>query len=195
MSWLTAFDAHERWRRRLFRNAREEAEMLLIGRPVPTQEAYMMLGRLLGTLPPAAIFYRIFGEAMLDADSWFIFLPLCVLMNLACRLVGRWMGRVLGVWMDDIERRTWGGTIFLAALVGLLWGVLTGGAGGLVFFGFGAIFGVFCAVPVGVLAFAAFASLHRLLARGGMIEEAHLRPLAWGVAAVIAALILSPRIF
>jgi hypothetical protein len=45
-----------------------------------------------------------------------------------------------------------------------------------------------------MLAFAAFAPLHRLLARGGMIDARHLAPLAWGINLAISALILSPRL-
>ncbi len=37
--------------------------------------------------------------------------------------------------------------------------------------------------------------LHRLLARGGMIEAAQFRPLAWGVTMIFVALISSPHVF
>ncbi len=78
----------------------------------------------------------------------------------------------------------------MALLIGWLWAIGTGAAGGLVFFGIGAIFGVSFAIPVGLLAFASFMPLHRLLARGGMIEAGHLWPLACGVTMTVTALIL-----
>ncbi len=67
---------------------------------------------------------------------------------------------------------------------------MTGALGGFVFFGIGAFVGAALAVPVGALAFAVFAPLHRLLARGGMIDARQLWPLALGVSGTIAALIL-----
>jgi len=54
--------------------------------------------------------------------------------------------------------------------------------------------GVFYALAVALPAFLVFTTLHRLLARGGMIEERHLWPLAWAVAATPAALVLSPSL-
>ncbi len=69
--------------------------------------------------------------------------------------------------------------------------IVTGAAGGLVCFGFGALFGPFFAVPVALAAFPVFATFHRLLSRGGMIEARSLWPLAYGVPGVIAATILS----
>ena len=80
--------------------------------------------------------------------------------------------------------------ILNAMLTGLCWGLVTGAAGGLVAFGLGAIVGVICAVPIGVCAFVLFTTLHRPLARGGMIDARHFWPLACGITLTISALIL-----
>jgi hypothetical protein len=77
-------------------------------------------------------------------------------------------------------------------LFGALWGLVTGASGGAVVFGFGSIFGAICATPVALFAFPVFTILLRLLARGGMIEERILWPLAFGIPTIIAAAILSP---
>ena len=79
--------------------------------------------------------------------------------------------------------------------MGFAWGAITGAAGGAICFGIGAIFGALYAAPVGTLAFILFTPLHRLLARGGMIDARHFWPLACGVTMTITALILSPHIF
>ncbi len=79
--------------------------------------------------------------------------------------------------------------------VGALWGLTTGAVGGVWFFGFGSFFGALIALPVGMLGFALFTPLHRLMARGGMIDARHFWPLAGGVVFTITALILSPRIY
>lgn len=195
LNQLTAFDAAKTARRRLFRNAREEQEMLLMRRPVSTSDAYALLGTLLGVLPPAAIFYRIFFAYRIIDTSTLGLLAICFVMNVICCLTGRVMGAHFGERIDDLERSSWNYTFVLSFALGCLWGLVCGSAGGVIFVGIGAFFGVFCAVPIGATAFSLFTLLHRLLARGGMIEAGLLWPLACGIALFIVALILSPHIF
>jgi hypothetical protein len=200
LNWLVAFHAYDDYRRRLFRNAREETDAQLMRRPFTTRQAYARLGLLLGALPPAAIFYRMFGrvleeELSISFERGVGWLLLFVLMNLICCVVGRSMGAALGKYVDALERSSWSKMLLVVALLGFVWAIVAGAAGGLLFFGIGAIFGAALAVPVGSLGFVLFTSLHRLSARGGMIDARHFWPLACGVALVIAALILSPQLF
>ena len=102
-----------------------------------------------------------------------------------------YFGRKVG----DPRAWSWFVLIFCSMLMGTAWGVITGAAGGAVGFGFGAIPGVICAVPVALAAFPVFATLHRAVSRDGMIEERQLWPLAFGIPVIIAALILSPGIY
>jgi hypothetical protein len=190
LNWLVAFHAADE---RVRRDAREREEVELMTRPVDAQRTYRLLGALLGLLPPAAIFYRVFGRMLLEERNpqyTFAFLSLLVAMNVLCWLVGRLMAGHLGERVAASERGPWLKTLWVAALCGFAWAAVTGAAGGLLFFGIGALFGPFFAVPCGVAGFVAFTILHRLLARGGMIEARNLRPLAWGVALTIAAFIL-----
>jgi hypothetical protein len=193
LSWLLAADAEAERRARQFRTPREEREMLMMPRPVNAGRAYALFGLLLGTLPPAAIFIRLFGYGFghgLDLDE-FTLSALCLAMNVVCAFVGRQMGRAVGQTMiASAERRSWTLTVLFALVAAFVWAVATGAAGGAIFFGVGAIFGAFSALAVALPAFLAFTTLHRLLARGGMIDARHLRPLAWGVAATAAALVL-----
>jgi len=116
-------------------------------------------------------------------------------MNAVCCLVGRKSGAYFGRRMGDPRAWSWPVLFFCSMLMGTAWAIITGGAGGAVGFGFGAIFGVICAVPVALAGFPVFATLHRVVSRDGMIEERRLWPLVFGIPIVIAALILSPGIY
>jgi hypothetical protein len=187
LRWLVAADAEAARRARLFRSPREEREMLMMRRAVSPERAFALFGLLLGTLPPAAIFLRL--VLLFDWEVkplGLIFIP----MLLVCAALGRVMGRRVGGPISEFERGGRVRFVLFTAAAALGWATVTGASGGAIFFGVGAIFGVFCAIAVALPAFAAFAAFHRLLARGGMIDARHLRPLAWGVAATAAAAVL-----
>jgi hypothetical protein len=193
LSWLGFELSPETERRRLLFE-RERRRTLSMLRPRATEEAYRRFGTFLGLLPPLALFTRVLLNSRLDGDTLAIWGAFCVAMNLVCCLVGRKFGGFLGRKAGDPRARTLPVLLFASLLMALLWGVVTGAAGGAVVFLVGAIFGVFCAVPVALAAFPVFALLHRLLSHGGMIEERQVWPLALGVPLVAAALILSPWI-
>jgi hypothetical protein len=182
---LLAENEREAKRRLLFRNYLEEEEMLLMHRPISTEKAFALFGMLLGMLPPAAIFLKILPSTL--ASGLFV---LFLIMNLVCCFVGRWMGAWAGRWLGSKGNASWAWTVFASLVAGVVWGVVTGGAGGLPAFGIGAIFGAVCAMIVAIVAFPLFALLHRPLTCGGMIEARHLWPLACGVVTLISALIL-----
>jgi hypothetical protein len=115
-------------------------------------------------------------------------------MNVTCSMMGWKMGGVLGSRIDDYERASWHRMWVCSAGAGAVWGLATGGVGGALFFGVGSLFGALIALPVGIIGFALFTQLHRLMAHGGMIDARHLWPLACGVVLTITALILSPNI-
>lgn len=163
--------------------------------PRTTEQSYASLGALLGLLPPAAMFGRFLTSFDSRNEQGLVLFGICLLMNLICWAVGRAMGSWAGRKMGDPRARAWHELVAAAAFLACLWGVVTGAAGGVIVFGIGAAAGALLAVPVGLGGFLLFAPLHRLLARGGMIEARHLRPLALGVAGAIAALILSPSLF
>jgi hypothetical protein len=188
LTWLVAANAEAD--RRARRNPREEEEALMMRRPLTTERAFARFGLLLGTLPPAAIFVRLLLLFHFTGTVGLIFVPAL----LVCALLGWRMGAHAGRGFDESERGSWTRTIVVALEDAFVWAAATGAAGGAIFFGVGAIFGFVCALPVALFAFALFAPLHRLLARDGMIDARQLSPLAWGVNAAIAALILSPNV-
>jgi hypothetical protein len=166
--------------------------MMLMSHPLTAQRAYALFGMLIGALPPAVIFARIFGYGFTQSfggGGIFLFI-MCLIMNVVCCLTGRAMGSALSRSLNSMERWSWSRMMLLLPLIGAAWGAVAGGAGGLVFFGFGSLFGVVCAVPVGMMAFTIFTPLHRLLVRGGMIDARHFWPLACGINMIVSALIL-----
>ena len=59
--------------------------------PLSARRAYALFGMLLGGLPPAAIFIRMFGYGLTPpfaGDAAFFFI-MCVAMNIVCCLTGR----------------------------------------------------------------------------------------------------------
>lgn len=190
LGWLKAEVARAEQRRQTARREREERQALSMLNPLTTSEAFGWFGLFLGLFPPAAIFCRIFGGVISQEQYGLGMLLVCLLMNAVCCAVGRAMGARLGKSIADTRKRHWLLMLLAALLFGVLWGLITGAAGGAVFVIIGSIVGVACAVPVGALAFVLFTTLHRLLSRGGMIEERQLWPLAFGVPCVIAAAIL-----
>jgi hypothetical protein len=194
LSWLRAEIARDELRDKTFRIARKQRSLPALGVALSTEEAYAWFGTFLGLFPPFAIFCRVLtngfrGDAAL---GWgLIFLS----MNAVCCLVGRKSGAYFGRKMGDPHAWSWLVLFFCSMLMGTAWAIITGAAGGAVGFGFGAIFGVICAVPVALAGFPVFATLHRAVSRDGMIEERRLWPLVFGIPIIIAALILSPGIY
>lgn len=195
VNWLRDELAREQSARSNARLEREAALALSMRAPRTSAQAYAALGALLGLLPPAAMFGRFLSSFDFQARQEYGVLAFCVAMNVICCAVGRAMGSCLGRRAGDPRGRAWYELLLAAALLGFLWGLITGASGGVIVFGIGALAGAALAVPVGLAGFVLFAPLHRLLSHGGMIEASHLRPLALGLAGAIAALILSPSVF
>ncbi|HKR01359.1 MAG TPA: hypothetical protein VJT09_11845 [Pyrinomonadaceae bacterium] len=196
LDWLLATNQWEAARQRMFRGPQEEEEMLLMHHPLTAREAFALFGLLLGMLPPIAIFFRILngfaGTRWTDIFASGVFILLLILIAI-CGLVGKWMGDVMGRWLEDKDRLSWKRMLYESAVAGIAWGAVTGAAGGFLAFGVGALIGLVCAVAVGVTTFPLFSMFHRLMARGGMIDARHFWPLACGVALLVVALVLSPH--
>ncbi|MGB7923822.1 MAG: hypothetical protein WCF57_11315 [Pyrinomonadaceae bacterium] len=192
MNWLLEANEREAHRRSMFRDAHEEEQMQLMGHPLAARRAYTLFGMLLGLLPPAVIFARMFGYGFSPrpfGNGAFIFF-MCLAMNVVCALAGGGMGAALSSTLERLSHWSWTRMLLILPFIGAIWGAVAGFAGGLIFFGIGAVAGLICAIPVGMSAFTLFAPLHRLLARGGMIDARHFWPLACGVTMIVSALIL-----
>ncbi len=189
LTWLKAESDPDVQRRRLVRE-REQNRALAMRGPLGTEEAYRWFGTFLGLLPPLALFDRVLTHSGSITGVWPV--AFCVGMNVICCIVGRWFAGRLGRWMSDPRARSRTSFALLTFLMAVAWSAVTGGLGGALFFGIGAFFGILVAAPVALVAFPAFAILHRLVSRGGMIEARHAWPLAFGIPLTIAAMISSP---
>lgn len=193
LNWLIAANLHEASRRRLFRHGDDEEQLRLMRRPIPTEKAYALFGMMLGLFPSIAIFYRVVGYGFtfgIYTRPDRLILVYCIAMNILCTFVGSLCGSKIGGWFARESLAS--GKVSLRDLMvaGIGWGAVTGAVAGVIVFGIGAIFGALIVMPIGLVGFVLFTWLHRLVARGGMIDARHFWPLACGVAMFIAALIL-----
>jgi hypothetical protein len=189
MSWLKQ-ESDPEVQRRALALQEEECRALSMQRPLTTEQAYRLFGTFLGLIPPFALFERTLASSGGNPPLWPVLF--CVGMNVICCLVGRRFAGYLGRSMSNPRALSGVGFAFTIFLMVITWSLVTGGSGGALFFGIGAIFGAIFAAPVALIGFPAFAILHRLISRGGMIEERHTWPLAFGIPLTIAAVIMSP---
>jgi hypothetical protein len=195
LRWLLAANEAEAQRIRMFRGAHDEEQVLLMRSPISTSQAYAIFGTLLGAIPSAAIFYRLFGYGFAAASPSFLLLVLCLAMNAACCAVGGYAANKIGQHIEKTDF-DFGWRLLTRVLgMGTLWGVATGGAGGVLFFLIGAPLGMIFAVPVACAAFFLFVPLHHVFSCAGMIDRRHCWPLASGITMVLAAFIVSPYVF
>ena len=112
------------------------------------------------------------------------------IVNLIAAVVGYFSGKVVGKLVGELEKMSWTSMLLILPFLGLLWGILAGGAGGIIIFIVGAIFGAAIGGAVGAAALPAFTVFHRLLKKGDLIEGRQFLPIAFGVTFVICAFIL-----
>lgn len=130
--------------------------------------AYALLGWLIGTFPPAITFVAMFATQSPDPspDPNAINLTgLFVLIAVICSVAGLITGAFIGLLMKFLRRVHWILPIVLSPILGLIWAVITGGAGGFPVFVVGAIFGAVYAAPFGILGFLLFSTAYESLAR------------------------------
>ena len=190
LDWLLAANAEIASRKSRFHSAREETEAMLIKNPLSGRQAFAYFGLLLGTFPPAAIFARLLSDAgnFRSEDLWL--LGVAAIINLISGIVGYFSGRMIGKIVTQLEKQSWTRMILALPFLGILWGVLAGGAGGVIVFGIGAIFGALLGAAVGSAALPVFAIFHRLLKKGDQIDRRQFMPLAFGVTFIVCAFVL-----
>lgn len=158
--------------------------------PFTSEKTFANFGLLLGIFPPAAIFAKyVFESGVAFRDEAWI-LGVLLIVNVITATVGYFSGRLIGKAVREIEKKSWTSMLFLLPFVGLLWGIVSGGAGGVIIFVIGAVFGAILGGAVGFLALPIFAVFHRLLKKGEMIDRRYFMPLAFGITCAICAFIL-----
>lgn len=174
----------------LFKSDQEKLEAELMHHPLDTKKVFAYFGLLLGTFPPASIFAKFIIDAshFRFEDTWIF--GVMFIINLLTAIVGYFSGKVIGQMVRDVENYSWLKMLLLLPFIGILWGVMAGGAGGVIVFLFGALFGAMLGAMVGAITVPLFAVFHRLLKKGEMIENKHFLPLAFGVTFTVCAFIL-----
>ena len=190
LNTLLSLNQQDMEEKALFQNENEELQAKLLKNPIKTEKAYAMFGLLLGIFPPLSIFSKIILDSFGHRNEIAIAF-LLILANLACAMIGYFSGKLIGKVMIEVQKLRWVSMIALSPFVGILWGILTGGGGGLFILIFGAIFGAMIAAVVGGAALPVYAVFHRLLKRGDSIEQNHFLPIAFGITFTISAFILS----
>ncbi len=177
----------------VYRDENECYEATLIKNPLTTEKAFAQFGLLLGTFPPMVMFGRFVADSVSTSEQlWLI--PFLSFVNLVCAFAGHFSGKIVSKMVAEVEKWNWANMLVILPFIGILWGLIAGGAGGLVIFGIGAIFGAIIAAAVGGLSLPVFTIFHRLLKKGDVIERNLFLPISLGVALIVSAYILGLNI-
>ena len=174
----------------MYRSEGEKTEAALMENPLSVEATYAFFGLLLGTFPPLAMFIRFFGEKGIFRGEDFWIVGVFAVINLITATVGYFSGKVVGRIAFELEKSSWSYMLFALPFIGILWGILAGGAGGVIIFVIGAFFGAALGATVGSVALPAFTVFHRLLRRGDELDRKHFLPIAFGITFIISAFIL-----
>ena len=187
---LLAANAETARQKSLFRSEREKTEAALMENPLSVEMTFAYFGLLLGAFPPLAMFIRFFAEKGMFRGEDFWIVGVLAIVNLITATVGFFSGKLVGRIVGELEKVSWSYMLFSLPFIGILWGTLTGGAGGAIIFVLGAFFGAALGAAVGAVALPAFTIFHRLLKRGDRFDRRHFLPLAFGITFIISAFIL-----
>ena len=129
--------------------------------------AYGLFGWLLGTLTPGlCVLLILLDKFSLSNENDRQTAGFFLIVVAICSGVGLFAGAAIGVLMKFLRSRVhWIVPILAAPFLGVIWGVIAGGAGGLPIMIIGALFGAIIAGVVGGFGFGAFALIYELLAR------------------------------
>jgi len=174
----------------MFRTERERTEAALMSNPLSIEKTFALFGLLLGTFPPLAMFIRFFAEKGIFRGEDFWIVGVLAIINLITATVGYFSGKLIGKIVGNLEDYSWSYMLFILPFIGIFWGILAGGAGGIIIFGIGAFFGAALGAMVGMVALPALAVFHRLLKKGDQFDRKHFLPIAIGITFIISAFIL-----
>ncbi len=174
----------------LFRSEREKTEAAMMKNPLSSVQTFSYFGLILGAFLPAAMFTRflIDSRGLRNEDIWI--LGVIAIVNIISSVVGFLSGKLIGKIIREVETYSWWKMLLLLPFIGIFWGIISGGAGGIIILIIGAFFGALLGGMVGSVALPAFTIFHRLLKKGDMIDRKHFLPLAFGITFIICGFIL-----
>ena len=103
--------------------------------PYSTEKAFSIFGLMLGLIPPATIFGKwAYEGGMLEKGEagWFL---LFLAVNLISAITGYFSGKTVGKIVSNLEQLSWTKMLLAMPFIGILWGIISGGAGGDIFEG------------------------------------------------------------
>ncbi len=187
---LLAVNAEIAREKLLFGSDQEKTAAAMMKNPLSVENSFAYFGLLLGILTPAAMFIKFFSDAGAFRSRDFWILGVLAVINLITAIVGYFSGKLIAKIVAALENLSWSSMILTLPFIGILWGILAGGAGGVIVFVIGAFFGAFLGAAVGSVALPAFAVFHRLLKKGDKFDRKHFLPIAFGITFIVSAFIL-----
>lgn len=190
MNALLAANAETEREKSLYASERERFEADLIKNPLTSEKAFSYFGLLLGVFTPATIFLKFVLDAGSFRNDQLWILGIMAVVNLVSAVVGFFSGKLIGKIVRETEKMVWWKMLLLLPFIGILWGFMAGGAGGIIIFVIGAVFGAALGAMVGSVALPLFTIFHRLLKKGDLIERNQFLPVAFGITMIICGFIL-----
>ena len=157
-------------------------------RPIDSRRAFGYFGLMIGSLPPLALFEKLSLLPHAQPDA---ILLLIAAAGLVTGIVGFQIGRayVPGT-LRYISGFSLPNRFALWSVLGLVWGGISGAAGGLFIFLIGSIFAAIAGGIVGMVAVPIMVALHSTVRVGDFVEAKHFLPIAFGVTLSLCAFIL-----
>lgn len=190
LNQLLAANAEVAKQRALFRSDREKFEAAAMKRPLTAEKAFAYLGLTLGSLGPFSIILSFLLEMNRFEPGQALFILLALLATTTTAAVGYATGKTVGRMIVSLRSRSWPTFIALSVLLGIAWGGISGGLGGIFLFVIGGFFGAIIGAMAAGIVLPVFAIAHRLLASGDLIEMKHFLPVAFGSVLTLCAFIL-----
>ena len=125
---------HQKDRDKIFQEELNLVNSCTMENPFSTEQAFQWFGALLGTFPPMAIFGLLIADRKAHLEGWVVALLLFV--NLVCGFVGFFSGKLIGKMVAETEKWNWFMMLLVLPFIGIFWGIMTGGAGGIFLFVF-----------------------------------------------------------
>ncbi len=186
---LIALNAKTERRKNRVVSNREKLEADTMEKKLNLNQTFGYFGLLLGLFPPLILFTKWLSISGLTRENlWLIGILFAV--NSVTAFVGYFSGKLIANMVRQAETYPWWAMIFLSPFIGIIWGIITGGLGGAIFFIFGGIFGAAIGGMVGAAAMPLFLILHRWLKRDEYFQTKHFLPIAIGITISICSFIL-----
>lgn len=164
-----------------------EISTSFLARRLDLSTSLRFFGIAIGTVPTAAILFRLF---VLDSSPNPAVLLLAVLATLVTGLVGYLTAGVTAATLERVLSTSFLRSLLLVPIIGLAWGIISGAAGGLFLFVLGALVGGVIGGMVAGTALPLFVGLFNLTAEEGEISVKRFLPIAAGISGSVAALFL-----